>query len=150
MKLIQVNPKHASAIIIYYKHKILLVLRSNNKKIFYPNYYGLFGGAKEKNETYLETAKRELYEETNLNVSEKKIKYLIDINFSFPNFKIIKRKIYIYKIENLSKFKKNFKLGEGVKHKFFSYNKIKKLVNIVPYDKLAIDLFFSRNLKFKI
>ncbi len=66
MQIIQNNPKHASAVIIYFKEKILLVLRSNNKKIFYPNHYGLFGGAKEKNETYLGAAKRELLEETGL------------------------------------------------------------------------------------
>ena len=52
MRLLQKNPKDASAIIIYFKNKVLLVLRSKNKKIFYPNHYGLFGGAKEKNETY--------------------------------------------------------------------------------------------------
>ncbi len=143
MKVIQKNPKAASAIIIYFKKKILLVLRSNKKNIFYPNHYGLFGGAKENNETYIKTANRELYEETNINISEKKINYFIDINFSFPRSKIIKRKIYLYKIDNLSKFKKNFKLGEGVKCKFFSYNSIKKLNNIVPYDKLAIDIFYS-------
>ena len=64
MKVIQKNPKDASAIIIYFKKKILLVLRSNKKNIFYPNHYGLFGGAKENNETYIKTANRELYEET--------------------------------------------------------------------------------------
>ena len=82
MQLIQNNPKNASAVIIYHKKKILLILRSNHKKIFYPNCYGIFGGAKEKNETYLDTAKRELFEETNLNISKKHIQYLIDINFS--------------------------------------------------------------------
>ncbi|MBD1173037.1 NUDIX domain-containing protein [Pelagibacterales bacterium SAG-MED03] len=150
MQLIQNNPKNASAVIIYHKKKILLILRSNHKKIFYPNCYGIFGGAKEKNETYLDTAKRELFEETNLNISKKHIQYLIDINFSFPKFKMIKRKIYTYEITNLNKFKKNFILGEGVDSKFFKYNEIKNIANIVPYDKLAIDLFFARKIVFKI
>ena len=149
MQIIQNNPKHASAVIIYFKEKILLVLRSNNKKIFYPNHYGLFGGAKEKNETYLGAAKRELLEETNINILKQNIKYLLDINFSFPNSKLINRKIYTYQINDLNKFKKFFILGEGVSQKFFTYNQIKNLSNIVPYDKLAIDLFFARKIKFR-
>ena len=149
MQIIQNNPKHASAVIIYFKEKILLVLRSNNKKIFYPNHYELFGGAKEKNETYLGTAKRELLEETNINILKQDIKYLLDINFSFPNSKLINRKIYTYQINDLKKFKKTFILGEGVSQKFFTYNQIKNLPNIVPYDKLAIDLFFARKIKFQ-
>ena len=149
MQIIQNNPKHASAVIIYFKEKILLVLRSNNKKIFYPNHYGLFGGAKEKNETYLGTAKRELLEETNINILKQDIKYLLDINFSFPSSKLINRKIYTYQINDLKKFKKTFILGEGVSQKFFTYNQIKNLPNIVPYDKLAIDLFFARKIKFQ-
>tara|TARA_B100000787_G_C16153151_1_gene277584 strand:+ start:107 stop:559 length:453 start_codon:yes stop_codon:yes gene_type:complete len=149
MQIIQNNPKHASAVIIYFKEKILLVLRSNNKKIFYPNHYGLFGGAKEKNETYLGAAKRELLEETNINILKQNIKYLLDINFSFPNSKLINRKIYTYRINDLKKFKKFFILGEGVSQKFFTYNQIKNLSNIVPYDKLALDLFFARKIKFQ-
>ena len=149
MQIIQNNPKHASAVIIYFKEKILLVLRSNNKKIFYPNHYGLFGGAKEKNETYLGAAKRELFEETNINILKQNIKYLLDINFSFPSSKLINRKIYTYQINDLNKFKKFFILGEGVSQKFFTYNQIKNLSNIVPYDKLAIDLFFARKIKFR-
>ena len=149
MQIIQNNPKHASAVIIYFKKRILLVLRSNNKKIFYPNHYGLFGGAKEKNETYLSAAKRELLEETNVNILKQNIKYLLDINFSFPNSKLINRKIYTYQINDLNKFKKFFILGEGVSQKFFTYNQIKNLSNIVPYDKLAIDLFFARKIKFR-
>ena len=149
MQIIKNNPKHASAVIIYFKEKILLVLRSNNKKIFYPNHYGLFGGAKEKNETYLGAAKRELLEETNINILKQDIKYLLDINFSFPSSKLINRKIYTYQINDLKKFKKTFILGEGVSQKFFTYNQIKNLPNIVPYDKLAIDLFFARKIKFQ-
>ena len=149
MQVIQNNPKHASAVIIYFKEKILLVLRSNKKKIFYPNHYGLFGGAKEKNENYLGAAKRELFEETNINILKQNIKYLLDINFSFPNSKLINRKIYTYQISDLNKFKKFFILGEGVSQKFFTYNQIKNLSNIVPYDKLAIDLFFARKIKFQ-
>ena len=65
MKLIQSNPKNASAVIIYNDNKVLLQKRDNKKSIFYPNYWGLFGGAKNQNENYKLTAIRELNEELN-------------------------------------------------------------------------------------
>lgn len=145
MKIIQKNPKNASAIIIHFKKKILLVLRSNHKKIFYPNHYGLFGGAKESNETFFEAAKREFYEETNICSSSNEIKYFIDFNFSFSGTKKIKRKFYIYEIKNIKTFTKSFVLKEGISVKFMTYEQIKQINNIVPYDKFAIDIFYSRN-----
>ena len=146
--LIGVNPKNASAIIAYYKNNVLLNLRSNKEKIFYPNYWGLFGGAKEKNENLRLTAIREFKEETSLKIIKKNLIFFNSINFSFPNKpkKIIKRNFYTYEIKNLSHFNKNFKLTEGIKCRFFTYKQIKKLTNIVPYDKLALDMFFEKNL----
>ena len=46
MKLIQNNPKNASAILLYYKDGIVLQKRDTNKNIFYPGYWSFFGGAK--------------------------------------------------------------------------------------------------------
>ena len=57
---------------------------------------------------------------------------------------MVLRNYYTYKIKNLSNFKKNFFLTEGVGSKFFDYEKIKKMKNIVPYDKLALDMFFFK------
>lgn len=148
--IIQNNPKNASAIIVHFKKKILLVLRSKKNNIFYPNHYGLFGGSKEKGESFLETARRELEEETNIFCTKDKLNFFIDINFSFPRTKIIKRKVYTYKIDNIVHFRKLFILGEGKSSKFFSYNEIKKKNNIVPYDKLAIDLFYSKVRKYNV
>ena len=148
--LLQKNPKDASAIIIFYKNKVLMALRSKKKNIFYPNHFGLFGGAIEKNETFHDAAKRELFEETNIDTPKKNIRYLVDINFSFPKTGIIKRKIFTYKINNLIEFKNKFSLGEGQKSLFFTYKQIKKQANVVPYDRLALDLFFSRNKKFVV
>ena len=145
--LIGVNPKNASAIIAYYKNNVLLNLRSNKEKIFYPNYWGLLGGAKEKNENLRSTAIREFEEETSIKIMSKNLLFFNKINFSFPykKDKMIIRNYYLYEIKNFKNFKKNFFLTEGSKSKFFSYTEIKKLNNLVPYDKFALDIFFSRN-----
>lgn len=143
--IINNNPNDASAIIIYQKKKVLLNLRSNKKKIFYPNYWGLLGGAKEKNEDLRSTAIREFEEETSTKLLRKNLSFFNKINFSFPDKtnKIIARNYYVYKIEDIKKFNKSFFLTEGSKSKFFNYTEIKKLNNIVPYDKFALDIFFS-------
>ena len=144
-KFIKKNPKNASAIIIYYKKKILLNLRSNKKNIFYPNHWGLIGGAKEKNESFRSAAIREFLEETSVETNSSNLLFFNRINFSFPNKpkKLIIRNYYTKQVKNIIKFKKNFFLTEGIKSNFFTYNEIIKLKRVVPYDKLAIDLFFS-------
>ena len=72
LNVIKSKPKDASAIIIYYKKKVLLNLRSNKKNIFYPNHWGLLGGAKENKENLRETAIREFEEETSVKIVKKK------------------------------------------------------------------------------
>ena len=147
--LIGVNPKNASAIIAYYKNNVLLNLRSNKEKIFYPNYWGLFGGAKYKNENYLGTAIREFEEETKISLNKKKIKFFIKILFTFPSKnKLIYRYYYLYNIDNVKKFNFDFSLNEGASYSFMNFNQIKKISNIVPYDKFALDLFFNYRKKY--
>jgi 8-oxo-dGTP pyrophosphatase MutT (NUDIX family) len=137
------KPKNASAVIISYKKKVLLNLRSNKKNIFYPNHWGCFGGAKDDHETYINAAIRELLEETNIKVNKKEIKFFFNLDFIFPtNKKLIKRSYFIFNILNINSFKKKFLLSEGVNYKFFSKKKFLSIKSIVPYDKLAIDLFF--------
>lgn len=148
MKLLQSNPKDASAVILHHEGKVLLQQRSNIKGIFYPNFWGLFGGAKNNYEKYYTTAIREINEELNLKIDFKEINYFFKLDIQFPiskkKHKFVKRYFYIYQILDLKFFKRNVKLGEGRDMMFFSkkeYNKI----NVVPYDKFAIDLFYEFN-----
>jgi hypothetical protein len=55
---------------------------------------------------------------------------------------VIKRNYFIFNILNINPFKKNFLLSEGVNYKFFTKEKFLTIKSIVPYDKLAIDLYF--------
>ena len=60
--------------IIVKDNKYLLQLRDNKKNIFFPNFWGLFGGRLEKDETFENAIIREIKEETNLDVrAQKKI-----------------------------------------------------------------------------
>ena len=63
---IQLYPGDAVAAMIYTEDgKVLLQKRDNLSTIFYPNYWGFFGGAIDFNETSNEAITRELLEELN-------------------------------------------------------------------------------------
>jgi len=149
MKLIQSNPKNASAVIIYKNNKVLLQKRDNKKNIFYPNYWGLFGGAKNQNENYKLTAIRELNEELNYLICREDIDYFFKMKIEFPIPKKITnvfRYFYIHEIKDIKRFKKNSFLNEGSQMKFFRMGDLKNL-DITPYDCFALDLFIDVYLK---
>tara|TARA_B100001029_G_C15044805_1_gene446318 strand:- start:3 stop:452 length:450 start_codon:yes stop_codon:yes gene_type:complete len=146
IKNIGEKPKDASVIIPHYNKKILLQLRSNNKKIFYPLKWGCIGGAKEKGERSVTTALREFFEETNINIDSKDLIFFSKLEFFVkPQNKVIKRFFYTLKIKNLSNFMKNLKVNEGRKLKFFNEITFNKLSKVVPYDKFMLDYFFHKN-----
>ena len=87
MKIIKNNPKNASAIIIFYKNNVLLQKRDYLESIFYPGYWGLFGGSKNNYENYQSTAIREIKEEIDYKIVKKNLKYFMKLDLEFPTFK---------------------------------------------------------------
>ncbi len=148
MKLIKKNPKDASAAIFFYKNKVLLQKRDQLENIFYPGYWGLFGGSKNKHENYRTTIIREIEEEIDYKIDKMNLKYFIKLDLEFPIFKdsiFVKRYFFSYKIKNIYKFKKNLVLKEGSNWGFFDKKKCDKL-QITPYDKFALDMFYDLKL----
>lgn len=124
--------------IITYKSKYLLQLRDNKKRISFPNHWGLFGGRKEKKESDIFALRREIKEETNLDIKIRK--KVLSVNFEV--FGLKKKRILIYfdcTIKN-----NNIFLNEGKKFGFFSFNQLKKL-NFVPMDFVAIKSHYLKN-----
>ncbi len=145
MKLIKNNPKNASAIIIFYKNKVLLQKRDYLENIFYPGYWGLFGGSKNNNENYHSTIIREIKEEIDYKIDKKNLKYFIKLDLEFPTSKdnlSVKRYFFSYEIKNINKFKRNLVLREGSDWEFFDKKKCDSL-QVTPYDKFAIDMFYD-------
>lgn len=136
--------ENASAAIIVDKFdNFLLQKRDNKKSIFFPGHLGLFGGAKEKGETYEMALKRELFEE--IGFSPLNVKFFLKLSFKFENKKI-HRYFYIFKI-NLINAKKII-LNEGESYKIIKKNKLIKELNnknlFVPYDQLALWFYINR------
>ncbi len=118
--------------IIFHKNKYLLQLRDNKKNIYFPGFWGLFGGLLNKKEKFIKAIVREIKEETNLKV--RITRKVILNNFTIFGSKKIRKRIY-YECKIIGK--KNIILKEGRKYKFFYYNQMSKL-NIVPLDLAAI------------
>lgn len=139
------NVADASAIIAFCKKEIFLQQRNNQSGIFYPKFWGCFGGAKNRNETFIDAALREFQEETSIKIRRKKITFFFKMNF-FSKIKLFNfsRVFFLFDIKDKSEFKKNFILGEGKTGRFFNFKQYIKIKNIVPYDKFVIDLFFHK------
>ena len=87
--LIGKNPNNASAIIPYYEKRILLQKRSNNPSIYYPSFWGCFGGALNKRENYEKAIIREVKEELNVDVNNKCIAPLSFSEFDYKEFQLL-------------------------------------------------------------
>ena len=129
--------------IITFKDRYFLQLRDNKKNIFFPNYWGLFGGRVDSNELQIKAVKREIKEETNLNI--KVTREILKIDFNMIGLKK-KRNIIYYDCKVIDKNKKII-LTEGQKYNFFSFEQIKK-IKIIPMDFVAINCHFHKNKNF--
>ncbi len=122
------------AAIIKYNNKYLFQKRDNKKEIFYPGFFGLFGGLPKKNEKPIDCIKRELREELSLNIQESKYFLTTDLKstkFRKKNSKIFKRHFFLCKLP--INFKKKIKLQEGSSYKFIDLKSI-DILKFVPFD----------------
>ena len=61
--------------VIYFKNKYLIQKRSRKKNIYFPNLYGVFGGAVNIRETNLSAICREIDEELNIKIKRDQAKF---------------------------------------------------------------------------
>ena len=121
--------------IIYYKKKYLFQIRDDNKNIFFPGFYGFFGGLVERREKPLNAVIREVFEE--LNIKPKKVKFLINFQITSHKFKQ-KRDRYYFIFYPQNNFKKKMILSEGAGFKFLTFSQIKNK-KIIPWDIAALN-----------
>lgn len=130
--------------IITKKKKYLLQLRDNKKNIFFPNYWGLFGGRLNIDEKNSIGILREIKEELNLEVKIRK--EIMRIDYDMISFKK-KRKLTYYEC-----FTKDFSkliLFEGKRFEFLAFNELKCL-KIIPMDLVAINAHYNYIYKAKV
>ncbi len=139
-----VTPIDSVAVIIYFENNDLLMqLRDKKSGIFYPNYWCLFGGAIENNETPLKAISREIKEE--ISIKKNNFKFFSDLILDFSclgHRSNVLRKYFLLKISD-DDFK-NINLNEGQNYRIFSREEIDRICKIMPFDKFIIDLFFKK------
>jgi 8-oxo-dGTP pyrophosphatase MutT (NUDIX family) len=128
-----------AAILIGKKNRFLLQKRDDVNDIYFPGYWGLFGGKIENFETSEDAIRREIFEE--LGVFFEDFKYFLEIKFRCPKFdnKIHKR-IFFKCHTTLSEV--DFTLGEGEDLRYFSIDELPPVKNLVPFDLSAL-LFYN-------
>ena len=136
--------KISTGAIITKNNKYLLQKRDNKKSIYFPGFWGVFGGTINKGETVESCMIREIKEETNLKVSIKR--KIIEKKFTSREFKEIRKRVY-FECKNSSN--SQFILSEGSDYKYFTIDQIKNL-NIIPWDLEAIcyhNLIYIKKIK---
>jgi 8-oxo-dGTP diphosphatase len=129
------KPEDAVAAIIIVEGKYLLQLRDKRPEIYFPNYWGLFGGAVETGESECTALKREIMEELGLEINLKNCLMSFDFDLQMMKFGTFKRSFY--EVELNEKEIKEIRLREGQKYQLFSRNEVLNR-KITPYDAFAI------------
>ncbi|MDB2324254.1 NUDIX domain-containing protein [Alphaproteobacteria bacterium] len=131
-------PQDAVAgIIVNQYNQTLLQLRDDKLGIFFPNHWGLFGGAMEKGESPKEALVRELKEELTIDFCFASIKKFVNVELGFAvNKALIKR--YFYIVPTCADECQTLKVNEGLEARFFSWEDALKIPNFTPYDRFAV------------
>jgi 8-oxo-dGTP diphosphatase len=101
-----------------------------------PGLLGLFGGHIEPGESPEAAIRRELSEETSLDVSKLAIEHIGDTELPHPNDRTIMRKLYFYKAAIDSD---DFDVFEGAGAETYSVEELKKRRDLAPSAAYMID-----------
>lgn len=129
------------AIIYLDDGRYLMQLRDDKPGIFYPNHWGLFGGAVDEGENAEEALRRELMEELRLEVELPRFFTRMDFDFA----RLGASKVYrIYFELSLEAAKlSGLRLGEGQHMQAFELADILINRRVVPYDSFALWLHYA-------
>lgn len=121
------------------KNEFFLQKRDKKKSIFFPSKWGLFGGACESRESPINAIKREIYEELNIKILDPSHFLSLDINCSYFGQNIRKRIFYESKLTTAKVH--SITVREGLAGKFFPFNDLPPVNEMVSFDLAAISLF---------
>jgi 8-oxo-dGTP pyrophosphatase MutT (NUDIX family) len=126
----------AAAIIVLDDGRYLMQLRDDKPGIFYPDHWGLFGGAIDDGEDGEEALRRELREE--LDHDARRISYFTRMDFAFESLGAKPSVRLFYVVEMKVAELDGLTLGEGRQMKALEAADILLERRVVPYDSFAI------------
>ncbi len=127
-----------AAIIVVDGGGYLLQLRDPLPQIWYPDHWGLFGGAIDPGEDDVTALRRELREELSLNFED--AQHVFRLDFRLPNHSSQKFFRSYYEIKLTSADLKSCVLGEGAQMRIFAPNEIFGGLRVAPYDAFPLFL----------
>ena len=123
---------HGAAVaLVRHDGAVLLLLRSNDPKINYPNYWCIPGGHVEEGEDFEKAAKRELKEETKYDAPS--VQFLLTESYINDKGKKITRHIYWTKYDG----QQELKCLEGQEIKFLLPEEFSKLKMIPGHKRIS-------------
>ena len=126
----------AAAIIILDDGRYLMQLRDDKPGIFYPDHWGLFGGAMEPGEDGETALRRELREEIDRDDAD--MVYFTRMDFGFETLGAKNAVRYYYQVRLKAAALDTLTLGEGQAMKPLTAEQILLEKRVVPYDSFAI------------
>ena len=134
------KPSTASAAIITTDDGgVLLQHRDDKPGIWFPGYWGLFGGAIDDNESPLDALARELEEELSLDAG--RINYFTQICFDLRRWGLGVRLRYFFEVPITRGQLDGLVLTEGQDAKVWSMAEALRLPFLTPYDRYALALY---------
>jgi len=131
-----------AAILVHEDGRILMQLRDDRPDIWYPNHWGLFGGAVEEGESPEEALCRELYEE--LELVKQPSKLFAKFDFDLSPIGLGKAYRSYFEVHINSDDMNKICIHEGKEAKLFEASQLFTEIRITPYDEFALRLFIDK------
>jgi len=131
-----------AALLVTDQGQYLLQLRDDKSNIWYPGYWGLFGGAVDEGESPEDALCRELSEEISFNPESFTHFTNFTFDFGFVGQGTFFRKFYEVPIPSMRL--PELELHEGREIRSFGPEEVLALARIVPYDAFALNLHINR------
>ena len=137
-------PKDAvAALIVLEGGRYLMQQRDDIPGIFYPGYWGLFGGAIETGESAVEALRREVHEELAFQVECQRYFTKVVFDFDFAGIGPLER--LFFEVDMPVSALEHLRLGEGRAFGTFSPDQILAEPRVVPYDAFALWQHINRD-----
>ncbi|MFN0043720.1 MAG: NUDIX domain-containing protein [Alphaproteobacteria bacterium] len=132
----------AAALIVVDGSHYLMQQRDDRADIYYPGYWGLFGGAVDEGETPIEALRREIKEEIDLDPGEARYFTRFDFDMSGVGRRWLYRVFYVIELRRQDLLR--LRLREGKSMKLFEPGPLLGAEKVVPYDAFALWLHAHR------
>lgn len=124
------------ALLVTPRRQYLLQHRDDRPDIFFPDFWGNFGGGIDQGETPLEALRREISEELQYTVTSATFFCSLGMDFSFAGLGIIPRHFFEVTVDESDIA--GMQQAEGQGKALFDADTILRMPKVAPYDALAI------------